>query len=391
MKILSSSVLLLALLLACSPAQAQTNQPAVVLKDAFKNDFVIGAALNASVFGRTNGAKVALVKQQFNSISPENALKWESVHPEPGVYDFAAADRYVQFGMENNMFIIGHNLIWHHQTPDWVFRDSHGHYLNRDALLARMREHIFTVVGRYRGKIGGWDVVNEAVDENGVLRESSWRKIIGDDYLVKAYEFAHEADPQAELYYNDFDLENPAKRKGAIALIKQLQAHGVKITGIGLQSHDTLTSPTLRQVDKTISAFEKLSLTVMITELDVNVLPSPPGRLDAEISNHFQSSPKWNPYTNGLPDSVQRKLARRYADLFSVFLKHRDHITRVTFWGVTDEDSWLNNYPIRGRTDYPLLFDRAGHGKPAFAAVLKTAQKQKAMAKAASSRSAMAR
>ncbi len=380
MKIFSAPLILPLVLLTGYAAKSQTNLPPITLKEAFQNDFVIGAAINASVIWEKNAAEVALVKRQFNSISPENVLKWESVHPEPGIYDFQAADRYVQFGLANKMFIVGHNLIWHHQTPDWVFRDNSGNFVDRNTLLGRMRDHIFTVAGRYRGKINGWDVVNEAVDENGELRDSPWRKIIGDDYIAKAYEFAHEADPQAQLYYNDFDLESRRKQKGAIALIKQLQAQGVKITGVGLQEHDTLKQPSSRRVDQTISTFEKLGLKVMITELDVNVLPSPTKRLDAEVSRNFQSSPKWDPYTNGLPDPVQRQLARRYADLFSVFLKHRECISRVTFWGVTDGDSWLNTYPIRGRTDYPLLFDRAGKGKPAFEAVLKIAQSQKVAA-----------
>jgi endo-1,4-beta-xylanase len=213
------------------------------------------------------------------------------------------------------------------------------------------------------------------LNEDGTLRDSPWRKIIGDDYIAKAFEFAHEVDPQAELYYNDFALENKPKREGAIALIKHLQAQGVKVTGVGLQGHYALDKPSLQQVDTTISEFEKLGLKVMITELDVNVLPSPKRRsLDAEISTRFEMQAGMNPYTKGLPTSVQQKLAQRYANLFAVFLKHHDSITRVTFWGVTDGNSWLNDYPIRGRTAYPLLFDRAGRPKPAFDAVLKTAQ-----------------
>lgn len=353
---------------------ATTGCAQTTLKDTFKNDFLIGAALNPAQFCESNRVEAALVKQQFNSISPENVLKWESIHPQPGQFDFTLADRYVGFGMKNHMFIVGHNLIWHSQTPDWVFRDDTGNLVDRATLLARMREHIFTVVGRYQGKISGWDVVNEALNEDGTWRDSPWRKIIGDDYIAQAFEFAHAADPQAELYYNDFSLENGPKRAGAIALIKKLQAQGVKISGVGLQGHYQLDSPSVQQVDKTISAFEQLGLKVMITELDVNVLPSPARSLGAEVSTHFESRAGLNPYTNGLPGSVQQQLAQRYADLFSVFLKHRGRISRVTLWGVTDGDSWLNDWPVRGRTSYPLLFDRAGRPKPAFEAVLKTAQ-----------------
>ena len=349
-------------------ARAQTT-----LKDAFKNDFRIGAALNQGEFTGENSNADAIVKAQFNTISPENVLKWESVNPLPGQFDFSEADRYVQFGQKNGMFIVGHNLIWHQQTPRWVFEDDNGKAVDRETLLQRMREHIFTVVGRYRGKIGGWDVVNEAVNEDGTLRESPWRKIIGYDYLIKAYQFAHEADPQAELYYNDYSLENLPKRNGAIALVKKLQAAGIPLTAIGLQEHDQMNWPSTCQVDETVSDFARLGIKVMVTELDVDVLPSATPSQGADISMNVALQAELNPYTNGLPDSVQQKLAQRYADLFAVFVKHHDSITRVTFWGVTDADSWLNSWPVRGRTSYPLLFGRDFQPKPAFAAVMATA------------------
>jgi endo-1,4-beta-xylanase len=351
-------------------------KPLPTLKNAFKNDFLIGAALNESQFTGENSREAALVKEQFNTISPENCLKWESVHPKPGVFDFKMADRYVEFGLKNHMFIIGHNLIWHQQTPAWVFQDAKGNPISRDALIARMRKHILTVVGRYKGKIGGWDVVNEALNEDGTLRQSPWEKIIGDDYLLKAYQFAHEADPNAQLYYNDYSLENPAKQKGAVALIKRLQAEGVKIAAIGLQGHDKMDWPTVEQEDETISAFAKLGIKVMISELDIDLLPPVTRSHGADVSMNFAAQAELNPYTNSLPASLQQKLAQRYADLFRVFVKHREDITRVTFWGVTDADSWLNNWPVRGRTSYPLLFNRNCRPKPAFAAVIRVAQQE---------------
>jgi endo-1,4-beta-xylanase len=351
-------------------ATNNVSQTTPTLKDAFKNDFLIGAALNESEFSGEDTNAVAIIKAQFNTISPENVLKWESVNPQPNVFNFEAADRYVEFGQKNKMFIVGHNLIWHEQTPKWVFQDEKGHSVDRDTLLARMREHIFTVVGRYKGKIGGWDVVNEAIDEDGSMRESQWGQIIGEDYLIKAYQFAHEADPAAELYYNDYSLENLPKQNGAIALIKKLQAQGVKISGVGLQGHYKMDWPTTNQMDETISAFARLGVKVMITELDMDLLPSPTRNQGAEISMNFALQAKLNPYTNGLPDAVQQKLAQRYADLFSVFVQHRDSISRVTFWGVTDADSWLNNWPVKGRTAYPLLFGRDYKSKPAFRATV---------------------
>ena len=346
------------------------------LQAAFKGDFVIGAAINSAQITGQDARGDAIVASQFNSISPENVLKWESVNPQPDKYDFTLADQYVAFGKEHHMFIVGHNLVWHNQVPAWVFHDANGNLLTRDALLARMRDHIHTVVGRYKGQIQSWDVVNEALNEDGSMRQSLWFKIIGDDYIEKAFTYAHEADPQAQLTYNDYNLENEAKRNGAIALVKKLQAKGIPIAIIGLQNHDNLTWPTADEEDATISTFEALGLKVAISELDVNVLPSAGHQPTADLTISIQQDKALNPYADGLPDSVQQQLAARYADLFRVFLKHRGTISRVTFWNVTDGDSWLNNWPARGRTNYPLLFDRNGQPKPAFDAVIRVASEK---------------
>jgi endo-1,4-beta-xylanase len=341
-------------------AHAQTT-----LKSAFGSTFLVGVAINQAQFSGDDARGTRLIDQQFNCISPENILKWQHVHPKPEVYDFSGSDQFVAFGEKKHMVIIGHTLIWHKQTPTWVFEDEKSNPVPREALLNRMREHIRTVVGRYKGRIRGWDVVNEALNEDGTMRQSPWMKIIGPDYVLKAFQYAHEADPHAELYYNDYSLENEAKRKGALELIKRLQGAGVRVTAVGLQSHDRLDWPTLQQLDDTISAFTALGVRVNITELDVTVLPP------AKETEQIRTEQAHDPYTHGLPTSVQQALAKRYAGLFSVFLKHHASIDRVTFWGVTDADSWLNNWPVRGRTDYPLLFDRDGKAKLAFSAVIR--------------------
>ena len=334
------------------------------LRAAFEDQFLVGAALNVAQFSGRDTLGAGIVRTQFNAITPENALKWASLHPRPGVYDFAAADQYVTFGQRNGMFIVGHTLVWYKQTPRWVFQDSRGNPVGRDTLLARMRDHIHTVVERYRGRIRAWDVVNEALNDDGTLRPTPWLTIIGEDYVARAFEFAHEADPAAELYYNDYALENAPKRRGAVELVRRLRGEGVPIAGVGLQNHDRMDWPTPAEEDSTIDAFAALGVGVMITELDIDVLPE-----------RDRSATDRDPYRDGLPDSVQRALARRYATLFAVYLKHRDAIRRVTFWGVTDGDSWLNNWPIRGRTNYPLLFDRRGRPKPAFDAVIAVARR----------------
>ncbi|MGQ0647209.1 MAG: endo-1,4-beta-xylanase [Gemmatimonadaceae bacterium] len=355
--------------MATGAAVSATSVPS--LKQAFASTFMIGAALNAEQFFERDISGASLAATHFNTITPENVLKWESVHPRPGEYDFAVPDRYVAFGEQHGMFVVGHTLVWHQQTPRWVFEDASGKPVSRDTLLARLRDHIHTVVGRYKGRIRGWDVVNEALNEDGTLRPSPWLTIIGDDYLVKAFELAREADPNAELYYNDYSIESAPKRNGAVALIRRLQSQGVKVTGMGLQGHNKLDWPTVAQQDSTIAAFAALGVKVMITELDVDVLPPVGNNRGADISFNAQLQDRLNPYRTALPDSVQQRLAARYAELFGVYLKHRQHISRVTFWGVADGDSWLNNWPVRGRTSYPLLFDRSGAPKPAFDAIVR--------------------
>jgi len=340
------------------------------LKGAFNDRFLVGAALNDTQFSGGNPGEIALIKAQFNSISPENVMKWDSLQPQPGKFDFLAADRYVRFGMENGMFIVGHTLVWHAQTPDWVFEGAKGKRLDRETLLQRMRDHIHAVVGHYKGKVKSWDVVNEALEGDGTLRDSPWRQVIGGDYIAKAFQFAHEADPAAELFYNDYGIETGAKREGALALIRKLKADGVPITGVGIQEHVGLSWPSSRDVNEAIAAFGRLGIKVAITELDIDVLPARTQSLNADVKRREAVDPALNPYATGLPDTVQQAVAHRYAELFGVYLQHPGIVERVTFWGVTDADSWLNNWPIRGRTSYPLLFDSAGRPKPAFYAVV---------------------
>ncbi|CAN5436052.1 endo-1,4-beta-xylanase [soil metagenome] len=364
-----------ALVTACAHQPAENALPAPApastrLKEVFRDDFRIGTAVSPRQFEERDSVAVAIITKHFNTISPENVLKWEVVHPRPDVYDFSQSDRYVAFGERHGMFIVGHTLTWHSQTPKWVFEDSAGHPLTRDALLERLRDHIHTVVGRYKGRIGGWDVVNEALNEDGTLRQSPWYRIVGPDFVEKAFAFAREADPNVELYYNDYSMENAQKRAGGVRLVKSLLDAGLKVTAVGMQDHLKMNWPTVAEEDSTISAFAALGVHVNITELDVDLLPQATQNRTADVGLRAATNPALNPYAAGLPDSVQRALAMRYADLFRVLLAHRDVIDRVTFWGTEDGASWLNGWPIRGRTSYPLLFDRKGQPKLAFDAVV---------------------
>lgn len=351
---------------ALRPAAAQS------LKEVFNGQFLIGGALSAGqVTGRNPGAE-AVVLQHFNSISPENVLKWQPVHPRPDAYNFAPADAYVEFGTRNRMHIHGHTLVWHSQTPDWVFEDGNGQPATREVLLRRMEDHINAVVGRYKGRIHSWDVVNEAVAEDGSLRRTKWLEIIGEDYLEKAFEFAHRADPQAELYYNDFNAWKPAKRDGIVRLVKSLQAKGLPVHGIGMQGHYGIDYPVTELMEAAILAYSGLGVKVSVTELDVDMLPNPTGRQGSDIGDPLGPVEGFNPYPDRLPEVQDHRLAKRYGEIFRVFSRYHDKLDRVTFWGVSDADSWLNGWPIPGRANYPLLFDRNYQPKTALDVVLHT-------------------
>ncbi len=349
------------------------------LQAAYQRCFRVGVAINKAQVEGKDPRGEAIIAKEFNSISPENVLKWKAIHPKLGVYDFVPADAYVAFGEQHKMLIIGHTLVWHEAVPDWVFQDPNGKPLSRQALLDRMHEHILTIVGRYKGRIRGWDVVNEALADDGSLRDTPWRKIIGDDYVEKAFEFAHEADPDAELYYNDYLLEKSEKRRGALVLLAHLREKGIQVAAVGLQGHYSLEWPSTTELDAAITDFAKAGFKVSITELDVDVLPranTPLGAADVKASaKHSESI---DPYPDALPGRMQQALATRYADLFRVLIAHPSTVERVTFWGVTDANSWLNNWPVKGRTNYPLLFDRTGKRKPAYEAVINVANEARA-------------
>jgi endo-1,4-beta-xylanase len=343
------------------------------LREAFAGKFYIGTAMNATQIEEKDTVAVRLLKSQFSAIVAENCMKSGPIQPMEGKFDFSLADKFVDFGVKNKMFITGHTLVWHSQAPRWFFTDSTGKDVSREVLIERMKKHIYTVVGRYKGKIKGWDVVNEAVDDkDGTLRKSKFYQIIGEDYLKLAFQFAHEADPQAELYYNDYSLFNPVKRKGALAMIKKLKEQGVKIDAVGEQCHIGLDFPTIEEYEQTILDFASLGVKVMITEMDISVL-NIDRKLGADVSGHINDQSNSNPYTSGLPDSVNVVFEKRYLDFFKLFLKYRNVITRVTLWGVNDTQSWKNNWPVWGRTDYPLLFDREYLPKPVVGRIINAA------------------
>ncbi len=403
-------------------------KPIPALKDVFKEHFKVGTAVNRTVVtgqGSRRSAEdveadIALVKKHFNQVVAENDMKWQLIHPRAGAegYDFTAADALAQFAKENNMELAGHTLVWHSQTPNWVFEGTHqpepeqggqderpansqpnnnnaqgpngpqgdrprrgpggpggpggfggfrgfdlnGPRASREELLERMRDHIHTVVGRYKGQVKVWDVVNEAISDGGdeVLRRSPWSVIIGPDFIAKAFEYAHEADPDAILRYNDYGLENPEKRAKLVKLIKELQAQKVPVMAIGSQAHCNVTM-TFERMDEAITEMASLGLPIHVTELDVNSAVGGQRGFGADVAANAATT------QGGLVEDADKKLADAYAGIFKAFVKHKDSIDIVTFWGPNDANSWR----ARGT---PLLFDTKNQAKPAFFAVVETAK-----------------
>jgi endo-1,4-beta-xylanase len=350
-------------------------QQASTLKEAFTGKFYIGTALNRDQITGKDSVSCQVIKEQFSAIVAENCMKSGPIQPQEGVFDFSLADQFVNFGEKNNLFITGHALIWHAQAPRWFFKDSLGNDVSREVLTERMKKHIYTVVGRYKGRVSGWDVVNEAIEDDGSYRKSKFFQIIGEDFIKLAFQFAHEADPDCELYYNDYSENIPAKRNGIVSLVKKLQEQSVKIDGIGMQCHIGLDYPDIKEYEQSIKAFASLGVKVMVTEMDISVLPMPDWKAGAEVSTNFEYQKKLNPYSEGVPDSVYAALEQRYLDFFKLFLKHQNVMSRVTVWGVNDGNSWKNNWPVRGRTDYPLLFDRKNQAKPVVKKIIDEANK----------------
>ncbi|TWT47711.1 endo-1,4-beta-xylanase [Botrimarina hoheduenensis] len=357
------------LIACCFASPVMAGEP-VTLKEAYQDDFRMGVAIATHWLTEPHPELLKIVAEQFNAATPENLLKWQSVHPERDRYHFADADRFVDFAEQHGMRITGHTLVWHNQTPDWVFQGADGQPATREQVLATLREHIQTVVGRYRGRIAGWDVVNEAINDDGTLRDTPWRRILGDDYLEIAFRLAHEADPDAELYYNDYSLYLKDKARTASRLVRTMKRNDVRIDGIGMQGHWSLDYPPIEDIDRSIQSLSAAAGKVMISELDINVLPWPGDQIDADVARQAVGSPELDPYTQGLPAEKQAQLANRYTEVFELFVRHRDFIDRVTFWGLEDGASWHNNWPIKGRTAHSLLFDRNLRPKPAFDAVI---------------------
>ncbi len=346
----------------CSGSRHNAIEESFSLKETFGNDFLVGTALNSQHISGKDTAAIAVIKRHFNAAVAENCMKSQTIHPEEHRYDFAPADSFMRFCEANNMAVIGHCLIWHSQLAPWFCVDSTGRNVSPQVLKQRMKEHIFTIVGRYKGRVHGWDVVNEAILEDGSYRKSKFYEILGEDYIPYAFQCAHEADPEAELYYNDYGMNLAGRRDAVARLVRSLKEKDIRIDAVGMQGHMGIDYPTVEEFEKSMLTFASAGVKVMITEWDMSALPTVSNT--ANISDTAGYRESLNPYKEALPNSVSHLWNTRMKSFFDLFLKHSDIVTRVTAWGVSDGESWKNDFPIQGRRDYPLLFDRSYQPKP---------------------------
>ena len=362
---MKNKIFLLALLIGFSLYSCGSNSTTddeTSLKASVGDKFYIGVAINTAQSSGRDTTAVQLIKKHFNSIVAENCMKSAVIHPEENRYNFSQADEFVKFGEENGMFIIGHCLMWHSQLPRWFCTDSEGKNVSPEVLKQRMKDHIYTVVGRYKGRVKGWDVVNEAIIEDGSYRKTKFYEILGEEFIPLAFQYAHEADPDAELYYNDYGMNVEGRRNTVVKMVKDMKENGLRVDAIGMQGHMGMDYPDIKEFEESIWAFASTGAKVMITEWDMSALPT--AKQGANISDTVAYRKILNPYPEALPDSVSEQWNARMEAFFNLFIKHSDVITRVTAWGVTDGDSWKNDFPVRGRRDYPLLFDRSYQPKP---------------------------
>ena len=341
------------------------------LKKVFDSKFKVGVAINKNQIKQKKSKEVDLIKNQFSSLTAENVMKWEEIHPKKNKYNFKISDLIVSMAQENDQDLIGHTLVWHNQIPEWVTRNPDGSLVEKNKLFDNITQHISSVAGRYSGKIKGWDVVNEAILDDGSFRKNDFYNIAGEDYIFKSFEIAQKVDPSAELYYNDFSMYKPEKCDAAIVVANKIKDKGIRIDGIGLQAHWGLDYPTIDEIEQSIIKIYEAGYKVHFTELDIDVLPNLWEIEGADLSDNFKSNDELNPYRKHLPDSISNLLANRYSEIFDLFVKHSNKIERVTFWGLSDGYSWKNDWPAKGRTNYPLLFDKENEPKEAYHDILR--------------------
>ena len=344
---------------------AQSAQTNGTLWQAYRDYWYTGVSVNQWEVEGEQAADWPIITQNFNWVVAENCMKCEVVHPKEGVYDFTLADQFVNKAKAAGLKVLGHCLIWHSQCAPWFHYDDDGNLVSAEVLKQRMREHIYTVVSHFKGRVDAWDVVNEAFEDDGTPRNSLFYQILGTDYIPLAFQYAHEADPSIQLYYNDFSMNKAQKVEGVANFFRPLIQQGLPVTAIGMQGHMVLEGNNyIEEYEHAINTIAALGVPTFFSEVDLTVLPNPYGFSGANISDAFTYRPEKDPYRNGLPKEKEAEVNQFWMDFFQMLLRHHQDIQRVNFWCLNDGISWRNDFPIKGRTDYATLFDRQNHPKP---------------------------
>jgi endo-1,4-beta-xylanase len=342
----------------------------MTLAAAFDAHFKVGVAVSGRVSSGMDPSAAELAALQYNRATPENAFKWQSIQNMEGAFNFGPAEAFLDFAEQSGMEVHGHTIVWHQQVPGWVFQAPGGGAATREQVLARLEAHMAALSERIGSRVHYWDVVNEAFNDDGSLRVTPWRTTIGDDYLEQAFMLADRFFPDAKLVYNDFGMENAGKREGVADLVRTLKSKGIRIDAVGSQGHFRLDTPSVMAIEQSILAFSEAGAEVLVTEMDVDVLPPAAQNQGADLSTNAALSAQLNPYAECLPTAIAAQAARRWGEIFELFVRHSDKISSVTLWGVSDGYSWLNNWPVNGRTNYGLLFDRNLQPKAAWQSVI---------------------
>ncbi|MBR4265667.1 MAG: endo-1,4-beta-xylanase [Bacteroidales bacterium] len=366
----------LALMMAACAASDKNNETETSLAKAYEKYWYTGISVNQWETASDNNPQTKdwkVIVDNFNWVVAENCMKCEVVHPEQNRYDFTLADQFVDKALSANLKVMGHCLIWHSQCAKWFHYDSDGNLVSADTLKARMKEHITTVMQHFKGRVAAWDVCNECFEDDGAFRNSLFYQILGEDFIKLAFEYAHEADPDAELYYNDYSMNKASKVEAVANFFAPLVKNGLPLTAINMQGHiilDDGAQKIISDYEHSIETIKTVGVKTGFSELDLSVLPNPYGFSGANVSDKFAYRPEMDPYIDSLPAARQLEIDQFWIDFFKMLIKNRDEITRVNFWCLNDGNSWRNDFPIRGRKDYATLFDRDNKPKPTVAKLI---------------------
>ena len=365
------------LLASCGGSSNKTESSTISLAKAYENCWYTGVSVNQWECTSDNNPQTKdwdVIVNNFNWVVAENCMKCEVIHPAQNSYDFTLADEFVNKANAAGLKVMGHCLIWHSQCAKWFHYDSDGKLVSADTLKARMKEHITTIVKHFKGRVCAWDVCNECFEDDGSFRNSLFYQILGSEFIPLAFQYAHDADPDIELYYNDFSMNKATKVEAVANFFAPLIKDGLPINAINMQGHIILedgANNIIRDYAHSIDVIKSIGVKTGFSELDLSVLPNPFGFSGANVSDKFAYRPEMDPYIEGFPTERQEEVDNFWVEFYKMLLQNKEAITRVNFWCLNDGNSWRNDFPIRGRKDYATLFDRQNNPKPTIEKLIK--------------------